>query len=294
LTLVEAVALGADRTERTALVGPESRRLVGAGSGYCRPVTGNTAIRESRPEPADSTPSPHVVERREDAVGPGKGVASPAATAALLVMAGMAVMVVDLARHGPLHHLDLRVAGWAIAPDSPWRPLLHVPDGIGLRAVTAPILVAVGAAIGWRQRRWRPFLLALAAVVALNVVVGVLKVAVGRGGPVVDQPDLFIGGMLWPSGHAANIAMSTSLVVHLLRRHASMPMSNRLAGSCVAIPTVLMCTASVILGYHWLSDLVAGVAVGLLVAAAVSVTDERSASFERRARNPGSDPVARG
>lgn len=167
---------------------------------------------------------------------------------------------------GPLKALDIEVRRWAVSPSSAWRGPLIVPDTIGRRFLTAPLLVAFAGVLAWRSGRWRPLTLAGAAILALNVFVGLIKIAVGRGSSILENPNLFVGGMMWPSGHASNIAMTMALALYLLRRYEGWDPSPRTMAAFVAAPSLIMCSASVALGFHWLSDLVAGLIAGLLVA----------------------------
>jgi membrane-associated phospholipid phosphatase len=188
-------------------------------------------------------------------------------------VATLIVVFLDLWWGWPLQAIDRLVMSWAIAPDSPWRPLLHVPDGVGLRALTAPLLVLLALALRWRSGRWRPLFLTLSAILMVNLVIGSLKILVGRGAPRTGSAELFMGDMAWPSGHAANIAMTAALAVYLVEAYGGWHLRPSQRVVAMGLPVALMCTASVILGYHWVTDLVAGVAVGLLVAIGVRNLD---------------------
>ncbi|MEZ5406594.1 MAG: phosphatase PAP2 family protein [Acidimicrobiales bacterium] len=187
----------------------------------------------------------------------------------------LAIIFVDLWLGGPLRRLDVALANRAIALDSPWRGPLLIPDGVGLRAVTAPALVVIAGGLGWRIRSWRPVVVSLAAILLVNLTVGVMKLGFGRGLPRDDNPELFIGGVMWPSGHAANISMTMAMLIFLFSRYRGIILSPRAKAVTLAVPTSIMCSASIICAYHWLTDLIAGVAVGLLVALTVSGLDDR-------------------
>ena len=55
-------------------------------------------------------------------------------------------------------------------------------------------------------------------MLALNLAVLVLKLALGRGQAGTD-PAFFVGGMAYPSGHTANIVLVYGLVAYLLSRY---------------------------------------------------------------------------
>lgn len=194
-----------------------------------------------------------------------------------MVAAGLAiaigVILVDIWIGGPLQSIDLWLAQWKIEKTS----ILHRPaslvDHIGLRGLTAPILALTGAWLSRRTGQWRPFKATLVSIALLNLVVGTMKIVVGRGSPSDGVPELFVGDMMWPSGHSGNIAMTTALMIYLLRSYGGYSFSRRLAAAIVIIPCSMMAIVSVALGYHWFSDLLAGTLVGLYVALAVARWD---------------------
>ncbi|MGF1596125.1 MAG: hypothetical protein ACFCVK_04220 [Acidimicrobiales bacterium] len=137
-----------------------------------------------------------------------------------LVVIGFIVgaMLLDLASRGPVLIVDVWFSRFTLIKGSAWWQVASVADYIGLRALTAPCLALLALGLSWRVRSWRPLWCAGWAILLVNLVVGVMKLAVGRGHPVDGVPDdLFAGGIMWPSGHAANIAMTTTLAIHLLR-----------------------------------------------------------------------------
>jgi membrane-associated phospholipid phosphatase len=224
------------------------------------------------------------------------GVPKRYAVARALVVVQVLIFF-DLLWGGPLKRIDVWLAGMAISRNSPLRTPLLIPDGIGLRAVTAPLLVVVASYLGWRLRSWRPTVLTGGAVLALNLTVAVIKITTGRGQPIGENPDLFIGGMMWPSGHASNIAMTMTLGLYLVRRYGGWHLAPRTKVLAFSLPTTIMCTTSVICGYHWVSDLIAGVIVGVLVAMAVAELDAhlmvaRTEPGYREARVPEFSSVA--
>ena len=151
-------------------------------------------------------------------------------------------------------------------PPEGWVPVLHLFDRVGQRAICLPIL----ALVVWRccrnQRSWRPAVIAVGAALTLNLVVGILKLSLGRGQPAPADPSFFIGGMAYPSGHTANIVLVYGLAVYLLSRYHGV--SRREAAvlwSAVAALSVLMVVVSLSLNWHWFADLIAGLIVGGMV-----------------------------
>lgn len=236
-------------------------------SGAVRSVVDNEIGRIGRGQ-ADGSALRHEVQTGQRWSRQRLAVMVPSVMVAILV-----VMFLDLWRGGPLFALDLKVRSWAIAPRSPYRHVLLIPDSVGLRALTAPVLGVVAAGLSWRIRRWRPLMLAALAVFFVNFVVGVIKLSVGRGSSILNNPNLFVGGMLWPSGHAANITMTMAMLLYLLRTYGGFQFGRRTIVAAMTIPTAVLCAASLTLGFHWLSDLMAGIVVGPLVALGVTRFD---------------------
>ena len=154
-------------------------------------------------------------------------VAAPASAATVLahrfvslaVLCGVPVLVVtaDVLADGPLRHLDLllETGSWHRSEPS-LVSAASVFDRLGQRAVAGAVLVAVAAFLAWRGRSWRPLVVTGAALAVLNLVVGAMKLAVGRSKPLSGHDLLYVGGSQFPSGHAANAVVSWGLLVYLV------------------------------------------------------------------------------
>ncbi len=216
------------------------------------------------------------------------------------VMLGVGLVHVDLAVHfdawrRPLH--DLR------------EPALVLQD-LGQRG---PVAVVVGACAVWlarRRRTVRPLTLFAAAIVGLNGAVGTVKVVTARPRPYSGVAEAFTGGLQYPSGHAANAVLMWGLLAYLLFRFARRPLSP--AGMAAAVVSVagVVGVSSLLLDYHWFSDIIGGWLAGALILWAVVLFDQRWASgveswalglrgrLRQQAqvsappRSPASDPLA--
>jgi membrane-associated phospholipid phosphatase len=204
-----------------------------------------------------------------------------------LVFVGFTLLAME-----PLMALD---AYFNLAPPpSGWVPVLQALDRIGQRAVCLPLLAVVVWACCRRRRSWRPAVIAAGSVFTLNLVVGILKLALGRGQPAPADPSFFIGGMAYPSGHTANIVLVYGLVVFLLGRYYGVGRREyAVLWSAVAALSVLMVVVSLTLNWHWFADLIAGLIVGgvvleLTVAADAAIPRE---AFDRGLRATALDTV---
>ena len=136
--------------------------------------------------------------------------------------------------------------GWvALAP-------AHALDWLG-HPIPAAAIVALLAAWIWRRIGWRHALLVIAAT-GVTAITWLIKDAVDRGRPAGAA----IGDPSFPSGHTAwAVAVFGAVAVLAARRQRWVP-----AAACVAFAGA-MGPSRVLLGVHWLSDVIAGYAIGL-------------------------------
>lgn len=175
-----------------------------------------------------------------------------------------AVVVAGVLVDTPLVRLD-----WSLELLKPYKrwpeiqPLLDVWIVAGQRG---PSAIVACLWLGWRSyrdRTVRPLLVMGTALLLLNVTVGGIKILTGRLGPhyahVIDSPELFAGGTIFPSGHTANAVVTWGVLAYLAVRR-------RRTGAVLAgLTAVSIGLTTVYLGTHWVSDVVAGWAAGLLV-----------------------------
>ncbi len=95
----------------------------------------------------------------------------------------------------------------------------------------------------------------------------VLKYIVQRARPVVSDPVSRAPGYSFPSGHVANVAAATTVLV-LLLWPLLRPAGRSIAVAAAVVLTVLTALDRVYLGVHFPSDVVAGVLVGVGLGAA--------------------------
>jgi undecaprenyl-diphosphatase len=143
-----------------------------------------------------------------------------------------------------------------------WWPELHILDRIGQRVVCLPILGVVMAVTAWRHRSWRPITLGVVGVFVINLIVLIFKLALARGRPLSGE-SWFSDGDLYPSGHTANILVVYGLCYHLITHYGQVSARVRrlLVGAVCTLSVVMMCT-SLLLRWHWFSDLIGGFMLG--------------------------------
>jgi len=152
--------------------------------------------------------------------------------------------------------------------------LLLAMDDLGLRWFTATVLLISAAVIGWRFKSFRPFNLSLLALLSLNLIVGCSKLIFGRSKPRLHFDELHVGGLSYPSGHAANALISWGLLAYIIYRYTKRAPFNGVNFTWVVVLfTTAVCTASLIRNTHWLSDLIGGLFLGGSILVAIIAVD---------------------
>jgi undecaprenyl-diphosphatase len=153
-------------------------------------------------------------------------------------------------------------------------------DFLGSAWVTFPVMIAVGVYLTW-HKRWEGLTYWVLSMALSQVLIGPIKTMYARPRPLLPLVDTT--GYSFPSGHAvAGAAIAVSLVIVLV---PAGPRRRNLEMIAVAF-AVVMGLSRVYLRAHWLSDVVAGVALGTAVAIAIAVMIHYVVA---RGRDPVSD-----
>lgn len=172
--------------------------------------------------------------------------------------------------------------------------VLQVLTAPGLSAFRAVILLPVAIVFAVR-RRLRLTGFVLVAGIAVGPLTTVLKELVGRVRPTADDPLVAASGLSFPSGHSSGAAALAGVLLVVSWVLVSRRWRPWLATGLVLCALVVAWTR-IALGVHYLSDTVAGLALGaavvLLSMAAFGIHPagpERLAPGGRpeRARDPG-------
>lgn len=181
------------------------------------------------------------------------GVRPWRALPALLVLVAIGQQVVT---GGLLTRLDRTAEDWLVPRrDNPVTELARLVTWLGGPSLVVPLLVLLAFGVGLRQRSLRVPWRVGAVLVALGVSVLVLKGVIAR--PAAHGGTTHGGA--WPSGHTATATVVWGCVVRVLRP------DRRLARLLdVGIPAaVAVCL--VVAGYHQVSDVLAGFALGTVL-----------------------------
>ena len=161
--------------------------------------------------------------------------------------------------------------------------LVMLVDDLGLRGVTAMILLFTAVLISRRFKSWRPINLSLLSLLLLNIAVGASKLMFGRTKPSTGFDLVFTdSGLSYPSGHAANAILTWGIFAYLIFRYShKYPFEGMRLTWFVAIVTTGVCLASIYRNTHWFSDLLGGLFIGSALLVAIIAVD-RSITSDRQ------------
>ena len=193
----------------------------------------------------------------------------------LILFVGFLVVTQQVLTNGPLVAYDKEINS---QPKPQFEGLagfiLRRLDDLGLRSLTATVLLIAASFIAYKFKTWRPLNLAMVSLLSLNLVVGSFKLVLGRTKPRDGFDLLHAGGMSYPSGHASNAVLSWGILAYLIYRYAKVDRyQGRLASAGVVLISLTVCVVSLIRHTHWFSDLLGGLFVGSALLVAVIAID---------------------
>ena len=160
-----------------------------------------------------------------------------------------------------LYRLDASAAAWGAEHANPTSTrVLDLVTWLGATVTVLSVSVALGV-LEWVERRRLAVLAFLVMVVAgQNLIANLVKVLVDRARPPVPHlaPS---SGFSFPSGHTAAAAATWAAVALVLGRGRPLPVKAWL-GAGAALLTVAVAASRVLLGVHWLTDVIGGAALG--------------------------------
>jgi membrane-associated phospholipid phosphatase len=167
---------------------------------------------------------------------------------------------------GPLGEVDVVLSEELPGQGGRLYPLLAFLAHMGERGILLPFILALAGWLARTRRTWEPVIAVAVATVAVNLLVGGCKILTARGGPGVGDPAFFEGGMLYPSGHTANVVLYFGLAVVLARQYGDpggRPARVLLWLAWAAC--LLMVGIALYRQVHWFTDVVGGLLVGAAV-----------------------------
>jgi len=190
---------------------------------------------------------------------PGAAQVGVVFACALLV----ALLAFQVLSNGPMARIDGQVTLWLAAHRTPGltRFMLLVStlhENVSLLGISAVLAVSLR-----RQREW--WRAAPLAVVPVGMLLNAgLKLVFRRPRPHLPEPLVHLATFSFPSGHAAASTVFYGALCALVFAHSSSRAVRTLALGLAALMVLLVTFSRVYLGAHYVSDVVAGVAVGAI------------------------------
>ncbi|HEY6709398.1 MAG TPA: phosphatase PAP2 family protein [Actinomycetota bacterium] len=160
-----------------------------------------------------------------------------------------------------LYRWDASAAAWGAdhaTTTSTW--LLGLITWLGATVTVLAVTVALGTLEFLRRRRLTVLGFLLTVVLGQNLIANTVKELVDRERPPV--PHLASSsGFSFPSGHTAAAAATWAAVALVLGRGRPVAVKAWLAAAA-AVLTVAVASSRVLLGVHWLTDVIGGAALG--------------------------------
>ncbi|HJU01763.1 MAG TPA: phosphatase PAP2 family protein, partial [Actinomycetes bacterium] len=160
-----------------------------------------------------------------------------------------------------LYRYDASAAAWGAehaTPTSTW--VLGLITWLGATVTVLSVTAALGILEWVERRRLAVLAFLLMVVVGQNLIANTVKELVDRERPPVPHlaPS---SGFSFPSGHTASAAATWAAVALVLGRGRPLPVKAWLAAGA-ALVTVAVAASRVLLGVHWLTDVIGGAALG--------------------------------
>lgn len=229
-----------------------------------RPVSPGARSLSGAPRVVPGPPLPQTPTAGPTQMGSRELVARLAVTLVGLIALGWlsGLILVHLAGRVVSAHLDQPTRRLFTAHGTArGRHLMGWLTLMGADRVTAPGALVLGSIWRWRRRSWVALQALVLAYLGGTVLAIVVKALVERGRP--HGFDLrALSGYSYPSGHALSAAAVWGTAGFMFL-HAGGPRILRAVGAGVAIVVIpVVAVSRLYLGVHWLTDVVAGVAIG--------------------------------
>lgn len=187
----------------------------------------------------------------------------------IAALACFLLLVLQVSLRGPLTGEDVALSRAAARVPHDWvYALAQLFAAAGHWAVQTAVLLVVTAVLWVRRRRISALVIAGLSLGLLAVVVGAAKLAFGRPRPPLNVDALHAGGDSFPSGHTA-AAVVVGCVLAWLLSEGSRAVVRRLLWAAAALWAILIGMSRLYLDVHWLTDVLAGWAIGVALVCAI-------------------------
>jgi undecaprenyl-diphosphatase len=155
---------------------------------------------------------------------------------------------------------DQSAAEWGAQHASDKATALEAITQFGASGWLLIVMGLIGVFFGWRRQRWAVLGYLAAVGIGVSLINNGLKLVVHRERPNV-HPLTTVGGYSFPSGHTAAAAACWAAIALVLARRQRRSVRAAAAAAATVI-TIAVAATRVLLGVHWLTDVLAGVLTG--------------------------------
>lgn len=198
-----------------------------------------------------------------------------------------ALVTADLLNRGWLERMDLRVSevvsDWHLRDSWAYWGVWVFTQAGGRGFLLIVLAVLVGS-LAVRRRTLVPLVRVVVALALLTVVVYSFKWGTGRTAPAYPGSFFHRDGASYPSGHVANAVLMWGVARWQAVEFGLPAPVQRATWLLSVVGPVVAGVAMVALDFHWVTDAVVGVAVGLLLLGVVHALDALVLSRWVRAR----------
>jgi membrane-associated phospholipid phosphatase len=207
---------------------------------------------------------PEVIARRTDPAERYGLRLTLAVAAIVLVAVPFSYLLFEVLDDGALTRVDADVAerlNGLVHSHSGWVGVLEAISWLG-RPPTLALLTVVGAVVTGRQRARRLTVFLLATTLGGAVLSTAVKVLVDRPRPEVHHPIVTAFGKSFPSGHALSSTVVLGALLLTFLPVVARP-HRRLVVGLVVLLVLAIGSSRVLLGVHFVTDVLAGHLLGL-------------------------------
>jgi membrane-associated phospholipid phosphatase len=184
-------------------------------------------------------------------------------------------------RGGQVVGFDDNVSRWVaggISPVVEWaaRLVTWVGGAVGTAVVTGVAVVLL-----WRERRRNDALFVGASVIAITVTVAILKAVYERARPDTGSGIALPHSYSFPSGHAATAVVLYGALGILLAERARTRLRAAAWLTAAALLALAIGCSRILLNVHFVSDVLAGFALGLAFLCCASIVRDLAAATDR-------------
>lgn len=192
------------------------------------------------------------------------------------------LLVLQVLLRGPLAGEDIAVAQGAVRVRHDWvYSLAQLFATAGHWAIQSALLLVVAGGLWVRRRQISALVIAALSLGLLAVVVGSAKLAFGRARPPLNVSALHAGGDSFPSGHVAAAVVVGGVLAWLLGQ-GQPRWVRRLLWAVAALWALVIGLSRLYIDVHWLTDVLAGWAIGITLLCAVHLSYRWFSRYDAR------------